>query len=314
MTDVQRGVALLAEHALTAPVFEKTGGPSVAVTLVAVSRLVAIEDQSHDVRRVLFVELVLEIRRNDIVRRRHDIAQRADVSEVTLEFAWDTEMPEATQDVLEKLDRVFLPDEAERPLILHFDPSLDPIMELSLSGQGKRFEGEQGLRRLRRLAELQLKRELEPVKGVAAVRVRGGLEEEIHVLVDAASLRRTGLSIQQVIDRLAEENINVAGGTLQEGRTEYLVRTVNEFEDLGQIAETIVATFENRPVRIKDLGQVAYSHKEREILTRTDGGESVQIDKLGRGNIDQQGAFFHQSQSLSIDHDASRRPQSDMRG
>ena len=77
---------------------------------------------------------------------------RANMSDVVLEFAWDTEMSDATQAVLEKLDNVFLPDEAERPLILHYDPSLDPIMELSLSGTGKRFEGEIGLRRLRRLA------------------------------------------------------------------------------------------------------------------------------------------------------------------
>ena len=51
---------------------------------------------------------------------------RAGVSDVVLEFAWDTEMSDATQDVLEKLDLVFLPEEANRPLILHYDPSLDP--------------------------------------------------------------------------------------------------------------------------------------------------------------------------------------------
>src|SRR5262245_43978458 len=51
---------------------------------------------------------------------------RAGVSDVVLEFAWNTPMSEATQTVLEKLDLVFLPDEAQRPLILHYDPSLDP--------------------------------------------------------------------------------------------------------------------------------------------------------------------------------------------
>ena len=66
--------------------------------------------------------------------------------------------------------------------------------------------------------------------------MRGGLEEEIHVLLDEEALRRSGISIQQVIDRVAEENINVAGGTLKEGRIEYLVRTLNEYENLDQIA------------------------------------------------------------------------------
>ncbi len=203
---------------------------------------------------------------------------RAGVSDVVLEFQWDTDMSEATQDALEKLDLVFLPDEAKRPRILHYDPSLDPVMELSLSGTGARYEGEQGLRRLRRLADLRIKRLLEPVKGVAAIRVRGGLEEEIHVLLDEEALRRTNLSIRQVIDRVAQENINVAGGNITEGRTEYMVRTLNEFQDPSQIEETVLLSLEGREVRIKDIGRVVWSHKEREILTRTDGGESVQID------------------------------------
>ncbi len=210
--------------------------------------------------------------------RRISSISRAGVSDVVLEFSWDTDVSEATQDTLEKLDLVFLPDEAERPLILHYDPSLDPVLELSLSGAGDRFRGEEGLRRLRRLADLQVKRALEPIKGVAAVRVRGGLEEEIHVLLSDDALRRTGLSIQAVIDRLRQENINVAGGTIKEGRTEYMVRTLNEYQDLQEIAETVVASREGRDVRVGDLGRVVRAHKEREMVTRTDGGESVQVD------------------------------------
>jgi len=209
---------------------------------------------------------------------------RAGVSDVVLEFAWDTEMSEATQSVLEKLDLVFLPEEANRPLILHYDPSLDPVLELSLSGRGERFDGAAGLRRLRRLADLRIKKEIEPIKGVAAVRVRGGLEEEIHVLLEEDALLRTGLSIQQVIDRLAQENINVAGGTLKEGRIEYLVRTLNEFEELGEIEATIVATRDGRDVRVGDIGRVERSHKEREIVTRADGGESIQIEIFKEGD------------------------------
>ncbi|MEM6457007.1 MAG: efflux RND transporter permease subunit, partial [Acidobacteriota bacterium] len=203
---------------------------------------------------------------------------RAGISDVVLEFAWDVDMTDAIQDTLEKLDLVFLPEETEKPLILRFDPSLDPVLELSLSSEDVRFGGEDGLRRLRRIAELQIKRELEPVKGVAAVRVRGGLEEEIHVRIDETQLRRTGLSIQRIIDRLAQENINIAGGTIQEGRTEYLVRTLNEYQDLDQIRETVVAVIDGREVRVGDLAEVATSHREREILTRTEGRESVQID------------------------------------
>ncbi len=210
--------------------------------------------------------------------RRMSSTSRAGISDVILEFSWDTEMSDAIQDTLEKLDLVRLPGEAERPLILRFDPSLDPVLELSLSGEGERFAGEEGLRRLRRLAELQVKRALEPIKGVAAVRVRGGLEEEIHVLLDAEALKRTRLSAQQVINRLSQENINVAGGTLTEGRTEFMVRTVNEYTNLQQIEDTVVATIDGREVRIRDLAVVKRSHRERQIATHTGGFDSVQLD------------------------------------
>ena len=203
---------------------------------------------------------------------------RAGISDVVLEFVWGTDMSKATQEALEKLDMVFLPQEAENPLILHFDPSLDPIMELSFSGEGDRYEGEVGLRRLRRIADIQIKRELEKIPGVAAVRVRGGLEEEYHVLLDAAALRGRKLSIQQVIDRLRQENINIAGGTLKEGGSEYMVRAINEYVDLSEIADTIVMRNGNQMVRVKDIARVVRSQKDREILTRTDGSESVQID------------------------------------
>ncbi len=110
------------------------------------------------------------------------------------------------------------------------------------------------------------------------MRLRGGLEEEIHVLVDEEQLRRTNLSIGRVIDRLRQENVNVAGGTLKEGRIEYMVRTLNEYQSLRQIADTVITSKEGRDVRLHDIARVVMAHKEREIKTRTDGGESVQID------------------------------------
>jgi len=210
--------------------------------------------------------------------RRISSVSRAGVSDVVLEFTWGTDMSEAIQDTLEKLDLVFLPDEAERPLILRFDPSLDPVLELSLATTVSGAAGEPELRRLRRIAELQVKRALEPITGVAAVRVRGGLEEEIHVLLDDERLRQTGLSVATVIERLRQENINVAGGTLTEGRTEYMVRTLNEYTDLEQMKDTIVAVREGRQIRVRDLGEVRWGHRERQIVTRTDGRESVQIE------------------------------------
>ncbi len=196
---------------------------------------------------------------------------KAEQSDVILDFTWDTDMDKATADVREKLDQVFLPDDAKRPLILRFDPSLDPIMRLALYG-------DEDLTYIRYIGEEQLKRALETIDGVAAVKVKGGLEEEIRVELNERALTLIGMNIETVKNRLSEENVNLAGGNLKEGQTEYLVRTLNEFRTLKEIEELVIGRFNDVDIKIKDVGRVYRTHKERQIITRVDGKESVEIE------------------------------------
>lgn len=207
-------------------------------------------------------------------------ASRGGYSDVVLEFAWDTDMDEANQDVLEKLDAIkpVLPTEVKQPLILRYDPTLDPVLTLSLSGSGDAFAGIAGLKYLRRIADRDVRRLLEPIEGVAAVKVKGGLEEEIQVRLLEEQLRRTNLSIDTVIKRLQAENINLAGGSMRDGRTRYLVRTVNEFKDLADIRELVIVSREGRDVKLKDIAEVDSGFKDRDVITRVDGREAVEVE------------------------------------
>ncbi len=197
-------------------------------------------------------------------------SSRADVSEVTLEFAWNTNMDFAALDVRDRLDRVRLPSDAELPVLLKYDPSLDPIMRIGLFGSDE-------LARLRFLGEEDIKRAIERIEGVAAVVVSGGLEEEIQVELDERKLAALGLSIGQVASRLAAENVNITGGTLRDGHTEYLVRTLNEFVRPEDMRSIVVQRSGNAIVRLSDVARVYTGHKEREIITRIDGAESVEL-------------------------------------
>ncbi|KAA3619601.1 MAG: AcrB/AcrD/AcrF family protein [Calditrichaeota bacterium] len=196
---------------------------------------------------------------------------KAGLSDVKLEFTWDTDMNRATSDVREKLDQVFMPEDVERPLILRYDPSLDPIMRLGLYG-------DKSLTRMRYRAEEGIKRVLETIPGVAAVKVKGGLEEEIRVELNEQKLTLIGIDIQQVRQRLQQENVNLAGGNLKEGDTEYLVRTLNEFKSVNEIADVVVGNFNGREIKVQDIAQVIRTSKEREIITRINGKESVEIE------------------------------------
>jgi HAE1 family hydrophobic/amphiphilic exporter-1 len=197
-------------------------------------------------------------------------SSRADVSEVTLEFAWDTNMDFAALDVRDRLDRVRLPLDAELPVLLKYDPSLDPIMRIGLFGSDE-------LARLRFLGEEDVKRALERIEGVAAVVVSGGLEEEIQVELDERKLAALGLSVGQIASRLAAENVNITGGTLRDGHTEYLVRTLNEFMRPEDMRSIVVERSGDAIVRLSDVANVYTGHKEREIITRIDGAESVEL-------------------------------------
>ncbi len=205
---------------------------------------------------------------------------RAGYADVVLEFTWDTDMSEANQDVLEKLDLIKpnLPEEIKSPLILRYDPSLDPVLVLSLAGTTTAYEGVAGLKALRRIADRDVRRLIEPIDGVASVKVRGGLEEEIHVELDEDSLRRTGISSADVITRLKAENINLAGGSMREGRTRYLIRTVNEFDDLDDIRELVVGSSQGRDVQVQHIAKVEFGYEDREVITRIDGNEAVMIE------------------------------------
>ncbi len=195
---------------------------------------------------------------------------QSDFSDIIIEYSWDTNMDQAMQEVREKIDQVFLPQDANKPLILRYDPTLDPIVRLGLYGGADLFT-------LRYLADEEIKRALEKTPGVAAVKIKGGYEEEIRIDVSERQLTNLGLSLAQINQRLYQENINIAGGNLKDGDTEYVVRTLNEFADIGEIENLIVSYQNGIPVHIRDFAKVYSSFKDREVITRVNGEESVEI-------------------------------------
>ena len=213
---------------------------------------------------------------------------RSGQSDVTLEFLWGTDMDIAGVDVREKLDIIALPLEANRPLLLRFDPSSEPIMRLGLLYKEDAAAGqdtaEARLKTLRRLAEDRIKADLEAEEGTAAVKVSGGLEDEIEIRVDQQKLSQLGLSIDQIAARIRAENVNLSGGRLEEGNQRFLVRTLNEFQSVDEIRDSIVAYVADRPVYLRDVATVERGYKEREAITRVRGRESVELAVYKEGD------------------------------
>ena len=245
---------------------------------------------------------------------------RTGQSDVVLEFAWGTDMDQASLDVRDKMESLQFPLDAKPPVLLRFNPSTQPIIRLALSpkhaDESASSEAEEirQLMELRRFADDDLKRKLEPVDGVAAVKVGGGLEDEVQVDIDQRKLAQLGLSADTVINRLQQENVNVSGGRLEEGSQRYLVRTVNQFATVDEIANMLLTTRTasasnsgndqamrlaaasgdarvmaalsqqgsgassgSLPLRLKDVADVRQGYKEREAIIRLNGREAVEL-------------------------------------
>ncbi|MEN8154337.1 MAG: efflux RND transporter permease subunit [Acidobacteriota bacterium] len=196
---------------------------------------------------------------------------RPEQSDIILEFTWDVNLDRAAQEIREKIDQTYLDRAVERPMILRFDPSLDPIVRIGIVSDMPLID-------LRELVEDEIARELESIPGVAAARVKGGFEKEILVKLDEKKLAVTRIGFDEITRRLTQENINLAGGNIKEGETEYIVRTLNEFRSVKEIGNIIVVRKEGVPIRLKDVADVTYSHKERKVITRVDKKESIEIN------------------------------------
>ncbi|WP_417656786.1 efflux RND transporter permease subunit [Pseudidiomarina aestuarii] len=217
--------------------------------------------------------------------RRIETISRAGQSDVVLEFAWGTDMDMASLDVREKIDLVELPLDLEKPVLLRFNPAEEPVYRLALGlTEGTDGASISTLKRLRTFAEEDLKRQLEAVEGVASVRLGGGLEDEIQVLVNEQRTSQLQIPMTLIMERLRSENINLSGGRLESERAEYLVRTLNQFEDLDDIRNIYIATRDGQSILLRDIAEVNNSYKERDSISRVGGLEAVEVSLYKEGD------------------------------
>ncbi|HHY38753.1 MAG TPA: efflux RND transporter permease subunit [Clostridia bacterium] len=159
------------------------------------------------------------------------------VSMVFAEFEWGTNMDTAATEVRERIDLVkgYLPDDVSNPMVIKADPSMIPVIQLSLSGG-------RDLAQLTSLAEDLVKPRLERIDGVSAVGITGGVTEEVHVILDPVRLAGYGISPSQVAGALAMENVNLPGGAVEQAGTHLVLRTMGEFQSLEDVERVVIPT------------------------------------------------------------------------
>ena len=198
---------------------------------------------------------------------------RRGASTVMLSFTWGTDMDAAEAEVREKLDLFAtdaLPPDANRPLTFAFDPSLSPVMLLSVEGAGDGV-------RLRELAEERIRPTLGRVSGVAAAEVMGGAQHEVTVALDPASLVSLDLSPTQIVNALRAANVVLPTGVVATADQELSLMPSGSFESLDQIANVVVAERGMRPVQLREVATVTEGLGESSRVVEANGSPAVVI-------------------------------------
>ncbi|MBU0740720.1 efflux RND transporter permease subunit [bacterium] len=211
---------------------------------------------------------------------------REGVSTITVQYEWGTEMEFANLHLREAVDQVSnrddFPDNAERPLILRWDPGARPIAILVI-------EGDDDMAEMTEFCNEVAKPALEQIDGVSQAEVIGGRDREILVRPDFGKLRLYGLTMQNIQSALSLSNVSFPGGRVRKGPLQLPLRILGEFETLDDIRRTEIPTQRSGIITIADVAEVVDTVKEPEGATLLGKDEVVSMllyKEVGANTID----------------------------
>lgn len=206
------------------------------------------------------------------------------VSTITLEFTLGADITRALQEVSDALRKVpNYPDEVDEPTIKDASGEADSAIAwiiVDLDPDFKEQFPDFDITTLFDPLDKEVRPMLERIDGVAEVNVYGGREREVRVLADNERLAQRGLNIADLMDALRRENINTSAGTIAEGKRDYRVRVVGQYESTDDVLSTVIAIRDGRPVYVSDVASVEIGHTKQRGFVRSFGYPSIAINVI----------------------------------
>lgn len=219
---------------------------------------------------------------NSVSDLKHITSQsKENISIITLEFEYGTDIDVATNDVRDKLDMVEsqLPDDVENPVIFKFGTDDIPILLLSVTA-------EESTQALYKILDDKVANPLARVSGVGAVSISGAPIREVQVYCDPYKLEAYGLTIEGIANVIAQENRNTPGGNIDIGSNTYSLRVQGEFSDANQILDLVLGSKDGKNIYVRDIARVEDNVEERAQETFNNGkkGGMIVIQKQSGAN------------------------------
>ncbi len=197
---------------------------------------------------------------------------RDGMSMIMLEFDFGTDMDAVMNDVRDKVDIVsgFLPDGTEDPMILKFSSDMIPVVILSATAQ-------ESAGALYKILDEQVANPLNRITGVGTVSVAGAPQREIQVNVIPDKLEAYNISLEQIAQVIATENVNVPAGNFDIGSQTYMLRLEGEFKESRDLNNIVVGNNQGRSIYLRDVATVKDTVETRVQENYTNGQRSASI-------------------------------------
>lgn len=194
---------------------------------------------------------------------------------IFLEFDWSAEMDDVQSDVTQRIDATMIPEDANKPRFMKFDPSQFPIIQMSLTSKNEKGD-------VRLVAE-ELEKELRRIEGVASVNISGSLVEEIQIILESDKLEERGLTQSDIVQIIQSNNISMPGEPVQtdEGQrlTTRILSTLTSVDEIADLTVT-VNPLNGEKIRIRDIAEVKVAEQNTNSETTANREPAVLLSVL----------------------------------
>jgi HAE1 family hydrophobic/amphiphilic exporter-1 len=191
---------------------------------------------------------------------------------IRIEFDLSKDGNVAAQEVQNKINQVVneLPSSAEIPVITKMDPDATSVLQIAISAP-------RSTRDVTLIADKLIKQRLENCEGVGQVKIQGGANREIHIIVNPERLRAYNLTVTDVFTALQSQNMEMPGGSIKAGEKDFTIRTSGKIKDPADFSNIAVAIRNGYSVKVSDIGRAEDSSEEPTTAVRLNGEPSVQL-------------------------------------
>ena len=204
-----------------------------------------------------------------------------DMSRITLEFDWGANMDYTRLEVREKLDVASwsLPDAAERPTIVDYDPSSRPFMEILLTMDG-------GWTDITDFSRRVIATRIEQADGVAACEIDGEASPAVYVRLRDGAVEELGINPASVAAAINGANATSSGGQVRDGDKEFFLSLQGEFESLEDVENTVVGTLGGTPLLLGSIADVYIAEKPPTEWASYNGERAIilRVRKMAEAN------------------------------